>query len=303
MPKQALLQSAEKRDIRKFSLYGQEPRKAEERFLYLEDVGTYTQPGFVARPHVHDDLCHLMVFTSGSGTLSAESWTAPFAGLCMVLIPSRVIHAFRFDTKCIGMSLTFADSLIRDLSQSEPAFEDLFLTPSVIPISNDSGPAKYLTSALRIMASELRYSKKGYRAVIDSCLIGLLVVALRSIEISEKVERVTRGPDTELVARFRALMDEGIRSHMTMPQYAAALGVSTTRLRNACIKVTRKPPMQLIQQRMLLESKRLLLYSSKKTIAEIAYAVGFEDPAYFSRFFMRREGECPTAFRNRRAPV
>lgn len=50
--------------------------------------------------------------------------------------------------------------------------------------------------------------------------------------------------------------------------------------------------------RVLFEAKRQLRYTSK-AVSEIAYALGFDDPAYFTRFFSRRAGMSPRAYRAR----
>ena len=48
----------------------------------------------------------------------------------------------------------------------------------------------------------------------------------------------------------------------------------------------------MLHDRLMLEAKRCLIYTAW-TIAEVGYALGFEDPAYFSRFFSRRAGVSP----------
>jgi len=55
----------------------------------------------------------------------------------------------------------------------------------------------------------------------------------------------------------------------------------------------------LVHQRQLLEAKRLLVYSSM-TLSQIADALQFSEPAYFSRFFKRLTGQTPSAFRQQR---
>jgi AraC family transcriptional regulator, transcriptional activator of pobA len=59
-------------------------------------------------------------------------------------------------------------------------------------------------------------------------------------------------------------------------------------------------PLRLVQDRLMLEAKRALLYSNM-TIAEVGYHLGFEDPAYFSRFFAKAEGLSPKRYRLDRA--
>ena len=63
-----------------------------------------------------------------------------------------------------------------------------------------------------------------------------------------------------------------------------------------CEIVAGSSPAQMLDDRALLEARRLLLYS-QLSVTEVAYAVGFEDAAYFSRFFTRHVGQPPRAYR------
>jgi AraC family transcriptional activator of pobA len=102
------------------------------------------------------------------------------------------------------------------------------------------------------------------------------------------------------VTRFRALIETAFREGWCLADYAAALNVSQSRLRNACLSVTDQSPIQIVHARVVLEAKRQLRYTSQ-SVCEIAYALGFEDPAYFTRFFSQRTGLSPRAFRSRLA--
>jgi len=53
-----------------------------------------------------------------------------------------------------------------------------------------------------------------------------------------------------------------------------------------------------VHERMLLEAKRNLVYTSM-TISVVSYTTGFSDPAYFTRFFKRQTGMSPKEFRKR----
>src|ERR1044072_626931 len=57
-------------------------------------------------------------------------------------------------------------------------------------------------------------------------------------------------------------------------------------LRNACLAVEGQPPSAILHDRIIVEARRNLVYSDM-TIAQIAYWLGFQDPAYFTRFFTR----------------
>jgi AraC family transcriptional activator of pobA len=100
------------------------------------------------------------------------------------------------------------------------------------------------------------------------------------------------------VARFRQAVEQNLRSGWELNRYAKSLGVSSARLRGACLEVTGHPPTRIVHDRLVLEAKRSLLYTNM-TIAETAYELGFSDPAYFSRFFSERVGLSPAEFRKR----
>ncbi|MDR3508649.1 MAG: helix-turn-helix domain-containing protein, partial [Caulobacteraceae bacterium] len=133
-------------------------------------------------------------------------------------------------------------------------------------------------------------------AAVEAHLFAILVEALRLIWQAGAATPAVDGSALRLVARFREAVEAGYRSGMTIEAYAQALGVTTTKLRRACLAVAGCAPIGLIQARLLLEAKRVLLYSNM-TVAETAYYLGFEDPAYFSRFFARQAGVSPRGYR------
>jgi len=67
-------------------------------------------------------------------------------------------------------------------------------------------------------------------------------------------------------------------------------------LSNKFHKLNLENPNEMIKNRIVLEAKRLLLYSDL-TIKEIAYQLGYEDPAYFNRIFTQKSEKTPAAFR------
>ena len=76
------------------------------------------------------------------------------------------------------------------------------------------------------------------------------------------------------------------------------LDVNESRLRRACLAVTGQSPIDLVHLRLLVEAERQLRYTSMP-VTQVAYYLGFDDPAYFTRFFTRRMGLSPRAFRAR----
>ncbi len=99
-----------------------------------------------------------------------------------------------------------------------------------------------------------------------------------------------------IVSRFHALVQDHFRDHWTVQDYANEIGVSRDRLNSAVRRASGQSPLQIIHAATLDEARRLLAGSGMQT-AEIAFALGFSDASYFSRFFRRMTGETPARFR------
>ena len=99
------------------------------------------------------------------------------------------------------------------------------------------------------------------------------------------------------LAAFRRLIETRFRDHWTVEQYADELGLSPARLNRLCNQLLGKTAKTLPHERLLLEIKRRLIYT-RSTLDEIAWDLGFRDPAYFSRFFKRATGSTPGSYRS-----
>jgi AraC family transcriptional activator of pobA len=78
--------------------------------------------------------------------------------------------------------------------------------------------------------------------------------------------------------------------------YARELGVSPGHLNALCHRHLGRSAKQVIQDRLLAEARRMLLYSDE-TASRVGYALGFQDPSYFARFFRGATGRSPSGFR------
>ena len=93
----------------------------------------------------------------------------------------------------------------------------------------------------------------------------------------------------ETFEQFRQLIEHHYIEHWSVSDYASQIGMTESKLYVLCKKMTDQTPSKIIQQRLLIEAKRNLVYTIKP-INVIAYELGFQDPAYFSRFFNQQTG-------------
>ena len=196
----------------------------------------------------------------------------------------------------ISLSITFRDELIR----RDPDVAALCASAAVSPLTREA--ARTITAQVRVLMKELTLKAAGHRTAVDAALAAILIHALRGRALDSSGHEQSRGRHAELIARFRALVEEQFRTREPISRYAAQLGVSPTTLRVACARVTGKPPVELIGLRAMLEAKRALCYTNQ-TVAEIAYTLGFVDPAYFTRSFTKHAGVSPRRYRSQHEVV
>ncbi|MEZ5720242.1 MAG: AraC family transcriptional regulator [Paracoccaceae bacterium] len=104
--------------------------------------------------------------------------------------------------------------------------------------------------------------------------------------------------ETALQRRFEALVDAHYAEHLRVATYADRLGVTPTHLTRVMRTATGQPATAAIQDRIIREARRNLAYSNL-SVSQIAYGLGYEDPAHFSRVFRRATGLSPSAFRKK----
>lgn len=286
-------------DVKYFFLYGEAPRAERGHFVHLETLDERSRPsGWNIRPHAHANLSHIFLIRRGGGVMETEHAPLSYSAPALLLIPARTIHAFRWEPESAGWVLTLSDAYLQDLFVQEPGFRSLFEEADRLELAEDDPQMPLFEAAVARLARELNWTAPGHAIAVESCLVAILVEALRLLLDRSRHIHVPPGPHAQIVARFRAMIEESYRTPLPLAAYAAGLGVSPARLRAACLKAAGQPPSSLIQARRLLEARRMLLYSNA-TIAETAYHLGYDDPAYFSRVFQQGAGLSPRAFRKR----
>lgn len=104
--------------------------------------------------------------------------------------------------------------------------------------------------------------------------------------------------DFDIIRQFHILLDASFREKKRVQDYAEMLHRSPKTLSNLFAACGRPSPLRIIHERINAEARRLALYTPKSA-KEIAYLLGFDDAAAFSRFFTKMNRESITAFRAR----
>lgn len=101
----------------------------------------------------------------------------------------------------------------------------------------------------------------------------------------------------DLLCKYREMIDKNFIKERQVQFYATQLGVCPNYMNVLTRKFLGKSALEPINERTVLEIKRMLLRSDF-TISEIAYRLGFNELSYFSRFFRLKTGMTPQKFRD-----
>ncbi|MBW3524354.1 AraC family transcriptional regulator [Chryseobacterium sp. NKUCC03_KSP] len=141
------------------------------------------------------------------------------------------------------------------------------------------------------------FERKLYYPILkNSCnaLIGLII----SNFLGDSAQINSPNRSQVIMSNFKSLLENQFLIEKNPKFYAEQLNITTSYLNECAKKATGETLSYHIQQRIILEAKRLLFHSSK-SVKEIAYQLGYEDYSYFSRLFIKATGMTALTFRKK----
>ncbi len=287
------------RNIPAFFLYGEAPQPADESTVHVETIAARSQQhDWNIAAHRHRDLYQLLVLERGRVEAELDNQACTLPSPLVIVVPPGVVHTFRFQPRTVGLVASFARGLAGDLVSRSAPMRAFLERPAAVALDRFDLASTDVRLLGVMLLREFGRSAPGREAALRGLLAALLANVLRIAERPGARAGGNSHRQLELVARFREAIERRLREHLGIAAYARSLGVTESRLRRACLAAAGQPPIELIQRRMMVEAERQLRYTSMP-VAQVAYHLGFEDPAYFTRFFTQRAGMSPRAFRRR----
>ncbi|GAB1269314.1 helix-turn-helix domain-containing protein [Aurantivibrio infirmus] len=277
-----------------YKLYGESAPWATAEPLHYEDIQQRSALfNWEISPHRHDNLSQL-IYVKNTSKMTLDGNHINLIGPSVVVIPPLTVHGFTFNEEASGHVVSFPQALLHELLALTPNVTPQFEKAIVLELSKDKTLRKNISFLLDSFASEYQHNRAGKLSAMMSLLTLLLVMISREVtseHINHSVDRYKLRMD-----RFSHLVTQHYKDAKPISFYAKKLGVSTSQLNNTCKKETGQSAQRYIHMQILLEAKRLLAYTDLQ-ITEIAYSLGFNDPAYFTRFVHKYTNESPSFFR------
>lgn len=285
-----------------YELPFQEKQKLEFKIYQVKGIEIQRKdyPHKTEKPHKHNyyELCF---FTGGSGKHEIDFKTHKIVSPSIHFLRPGQVHVIKRGEAYKGYLLVFSEEFF-NLN-----FQNMEVIPGYPLVTQlENGPILNLNEEqfeqfylfIQNIKKELKDSGNDSKEIIVAYL-KIFFLKLRQ-NFSKLLTTKNEAPSSMkgLVYRFNQLVEENYDQIHHVKEYAEVLGESPINLNRAIKSVTDKTASEIIIDRLILEAKRLLIYSDLNN-KEVAYKLNYEDPSYFARIFRKKTGLTPSAFRNK----
>lgn len=243
--------------------------------------------------HRHEMLHQFEWLERGSVVATIDGRRHTLTAPAAWMIPPGVMHGFVYERDSAGHRVSVPSGLLQATVTPSPKLQERLERPVIVQQSDMVTDANELRELLTLLIREFGANRLGRTDALRAHAV-LLALWFTRCEAAGSI--VAGPPHDMLVDKFRALLENHFRAHWTIGAYAKSLAVTPDHLSRRCRAATGLGAQDLVQERLMLEARRLLAYTPG-AVAEIAHQLGFDDPAYFSRVFAKGAGQSPSAYR------
>jgi AraC family transcriptional activator of pobA len=264
--------------------------KAGIRILNMQDE--IREEHDISKPH-RDNHFLLMLATSGQFKLNIDFKEVAFSEPALLCVFPEQVHHIIEAWKPKGWIISF-DPAVMD-EEIKQLFESKFHNPILLEPETDF----YLSSVALlnlIEKSQLATINKYSNKTIQSLLSALLNLVASNLIFTSPIGSINENRSTIIKDAFNQLLKQHYKTWKQPTQYASELAVSVAHLNDTVKALTGSPVSVHIQQASILEAKRQL-YFTNKSVKEIGYEVGYDEPVYFGKLFKKITDLTPLAFR------
>ncbi|MET4080258.1 AraC family transcriptional activator of pobA [Pedobacter sp. UYP30] len=210
----------------------------------------------------------------------------PSAGF---VLPGQV-HNYLNHQSCDGLIIFISPELVP--RQCLDIF-DIYYNIRSIELENNDSVFKLISVLEETL---IKKGNPGHVALTNSLLASFVqLISAKIIEASESLVHINNRKYNHFI-NFKTLVKERLIERKQVKQYASSLNISAVYLNQLCKQLTGFSASHWINQEVLMEAKRLLYYT-ELDVKQVGFKLGFDDYAYFSRFFKKHVGETATEFR------
>jgi AraC-like DNA-binding protein len=250
-------------------------------------------------PHRHHYYSVIWII-SGEGIHLVDFKSYPAQSGTVFFISPEQVHHLQMKDPHDGFVLLFTENFLERQgigSQWVRQSGFFFRCDDVAPLQiENEDDASELDKIIRMIAGEYLEKRTGYLDAIGALLRLFLLQCNRISSIKQPVRQERSRPAVSTVKQFKDLLDIHFAEWHKVAEYARALHLTPNYLNELLSQETGSSAKDMILARIMLEAKRYATHS-EMSVKEVAYQLGFTDPAHFSKLFKQCENQGFTAFR------
>ncbi|SDH59705.1 helix-turn-helix domain-containing protein [Pseudomonas panipatensis] len=275
-----------------FKLYGENQAWPSTDLMHCESIHQRSSLyQWEIKPHRHADLLQLLYVRRGEAVVEIEGQRIDIREPSIQVTPPLCVHGFQFGANIEGYVLTLAAPLVAQMEAQLDSPLALLATAGSYSVGAEGDFIDTLFSTLH---REYESSAPSRDLMLRSLVNVLVVWISRNQQSQQPNNRDDR--NNQYLAQYIRLVEQHYTEHPSVEDLAHRVGISSVHLNALCRQFVGHTALQIIHQRLLLEAKRNLTYTNM-SISQLSEHLGFNDPAYFSRFFRRLTGLSPNDFR------
>lgn len=268
-----------------YVLYGEDIDAGTHVFAHLETIAVRSSLyNWEISPHRHTGSLQVMLVSKGQVDFLMDQTRRTLVAPCHMIIPIGSVHGFRFEPETEGCVLTLSAGFAgRCTGPDDPL---LYLLTHGAGCETPAG----VQPRIDWLCREMLDLDTQWHAP-NPLFLSLAEALVRSL-IDDEANRTSLPLDDRQLSRFRELVELHLHDHLPVSDYAQTLGMTTRTLTRLCRRKLDCTPLEVIHTRLALEAQRLLRFTNV-SVVQAAEELGFSDPSYFSRFYLRMTGRRP----------
>ncbi len=274
--------------IPSFALYGEDGWQSDAGFAHIETIAARSiLHDWAIAPHRHDRTVQLLLVQSGPAHVTLDGDGFALAGPAYLMVPTGAVHGFEFSPGTTGHVVTLAQEFVRRAPDAADPLRAL-LTRGGHGALAPAMAARAMRLAHEMLSLDGSAADATLRAN-DPLFDALAEALLRTLIMDGAPVGLT---GDRRLAMFRHLVETHLTEHRPLEFYARSTGTTVRTLTRLTRQHLGHSPQGLINRRLALEAQRRLRYTSASA-STVAADLGFADPSYFSRFYLRMTGRRP----------
>jgi AraC family transcriptional activator of pobA len=267
------------------------------RYRTMQEVES-SQPSVQELPHRHDYFVIIYV-EKAKGRHQVDFKTMPLEDQTVYFISPEQIHHLELNDSPKGHVLLFTPDFLQQHSVSAQVLFDMnlfFNCDEALPVFIPEKNRPEVLYFIKQIQKEQDNQGPQWLEVVGALLKTLLIYFQRIKKEHYETNELWDSRKSQIVRQFKKDLERLYKKKHKVSEYADLQHLSSVYLNEVIKGETGQSVKEFIQNRIVLEAKRLALYSDW-SMKQIAWELGFEDAAHFSRLFKKCQGETFTQFR------